>query len=309
MKILHKYKNGNVDITLYEDGTKIREWEGDQHIEYPESCDLKVTQFCDLDSVCVFCHEMSNKDGKHGNLSLIEKIWSSQLPGTEMAIGGGNCLAHPHIDQFLFNMSRKGIMPNITMNSLHLKRFAKQIRDLQQEKCFNGLGVSYRGKEYLKNMPLDIDYKYAVFHLILGLNDYEDCRAVIEWCRENHYKPKILLLGYKQFGNGIKHYSPELQVKIDAWKTLHLPKLMKVGGLTLSFDNLAIKQLELQKVIAPEKWDTFYLGDDGSHTMYCDAVTEVFARTSTSTKRYGLNTVETVQDMMKQIHEEIKNEG
>src|SRR5574339_82652 len=115
-KVLHKYINGNVDITIYEDGTKVREWEGDQRVDYPESCDLKITQYCDLDSVCVFCHEMSNKDGKHGDLDLIQKIWKNQPAGTELAIGGGNPLAHPDIAQFLFNITRQGIIPNLTIN-------------------------------------------------------------------------------------------------------------------------------------------------------------------------------------------------
>jgi len=321
-KVLHKYKNGNVDVTLLEDGTKIREWEGDQYVEFNESADLKVTQFCDLgdqynpktkefvakSKTCAFCHEQSNNIGKHGNLGLIEDIWASQQAGTELAIGGGNPLAHPHIDSFLYNMSRKGIIPNITMNMLHLKRFLKQIRDLQKEKCVYGMGVSYRGRDYLKNLPTTIDYTHVVFHMILGLNDYDDCKAVIDWCRENQVQPKLLLLGYKQFGNGIQHYSPELQGQIDAWQTIHLKRLMGVEGLTLSFDNLAIKQLELQSVMSKDQWDTFYLGDDGSHTNFVDSVTELFARSSTSTKRYPLSMVNNTREMMAIIHEEVKKD-
>lgn len=300
MKVLHQYTNGNVDVTIYEDGTKIREWEGDQYVEYPESCDLKITQYCDLDSICVFCHEMSNKDGKHGDLDLISKIWASQPAGTELAIGGGNPLAHPELSSFLFRMSRQGICPNLTINSLHLKKFSKLIRELQEEKCFYGMGISYRGAQYMKTLPLNISYDNAVFHMILGINDFDDCKSVIDWCKENHIKPKLLLLGYKQFGRGIDHYSEELQTKIDQWK-FHLVRLMALGGITLSFDNLAIKQLDLQKYLKRDEWDSFYLGDDGTHTFYVDAIKQEVARTSTSETRYKISEDDTTVSIFNKV--------
>lgn len=304
-KKLHTYQNGNVAVTLYEDGTQVREWEDNPIYSFPCHADVKITQYCDLDAVCVFCHEMSNKEGKHGDLELLEKVWSEQPAGTEMAIGGGNPLAHPDIYRFLYNITRKGIIPNLTINSLHLKRFSKLINQLQEDKCFYGMGISYRGKQYLKNLPTDISYKNAVFHMILGLNDLDDCKAVIEWCKENRVKPKLLLLGYKQFGNGIGHYSEELQQKIDAWQE-HLTELLETQGLTVSFDNLAIAQLGLQKFMSEKDWEQFYLGDDGTASLYVDAIKQEFAKTSTSTKRYPLSMVKNTKEMMAIIHEEIK---
>lgn len=54
-KILHQYQNGNVTTTIHSDGTKVNEWEGDMLVEFPSSCDLKITQFCDLSDICGFC--------------------------------------------------------------------------------------------------------------------------------------------------------------------------------------------------------------------------------------------------------------
>ena len=56
----------------------------------------------------------------------------------------------------------------------------------------------------------------------------------------------------------------------------------------VSFDNLAIEQLEVQRLMSREEWDEFYMGDDGSMTYYIDMVEQKFARSSTANfnKRY-----------------------
>ena len=46
----------------------------------------------------------------------------------------------------------------------------------------------------------------------------------------------------------------------------------------LSFDNLALEQLNIKKYVSPEDWKTHYMGDDGSFTMYIDLVKEEFAK-------------------------------
>ena len=52
MKKIANYKNGCVDVTIYDDGTKIREWDDEKYgiepeLEFPESCDVKITNFCE----------------------------------------------------------------------------------------------------------------------------------------------------------------------------------------------------------------------------------------------------------------------
>lgn len=77
-KLLHTYQNGNVTVTLYEDGTKVREWpDGESpRVTHPESCDLKITQYCDLDSICVYCFTPDTKimlgDGSTKNIRDIQ---------------------------------------------------------------------------------------------------------------------------------------------------------------------------------------------------------------------------------------------
>lgn len=304
-KLLHKYQNGNVAVEIYDDGTKIREWpDGESPVSvYPESCDLKITQYCDMDAICVYCHEMSNKQGAHGDLNAIDSIWASQMPGTELAIGGGNPLAHPDIEQFLFKMQARGIIANVTVNIMHMKKFSPMIRRFQANKLIYGLGISYRGPKSLNLLPDDIDYKNVVFHMIMGIHDLDDCRAVIEWCAARNITPKMLLLGYKTFGNGKNHYTPELIQTLDTWKNIYLKALLNGQDerLVVSFDNLAISQLDLKNQLQPEVWSELFQGEDGNHTFYIDAVKQEVARTSTSDVRYTYNHGDSIVDLFSKV--------
>lgn len=305
-KLLHSYKNGNVEVSLYEDGTKVREWPDNEapRVTHPESCDLKITQYCDLDSICGYCHEMSDRNGKHGDLSVIEKIWDSQFPGTELAIGGGNPLAHPGLTDFLRRMTAKGIIPNVTMNMLHMKKFGPTIKMYQDERLIYGLGISYRGADSLKYLPDDIDYRNVVFHMILGVHVLEDCMHVIQWCRARKIVPKILLLGYKTYGKGAAYYHKELQDKLDKWCADYLKALLQTDGIVVSFDNLAINQLCLKEQVSAEDWALLYQGEDGNHTFYVDAVKGEVARTSTSHWRYPISETDSIVDIFNKVKED-----
>ena len=67
----------------------------------------------------------------------------------------------------------------------------------------------------------------------------------------------------------------------------------------VSFDNLALKQLECKRLLSDEEWEQFYMGDDGSMTMYIDCVKEKFAKSSTSVERYNL--LDNIKDMFNEI--------
>ena len=80
-----------------------------------------------------------------------------------------------------------------------------------------------------------------------------------------------------------------------------LPKIVNDGWFKcISFDNLAIKQLEPNRLMSDEDYEEFYMGDDGSFTMYVDAVNRQFAQSSVSTNRYPL--MEDIKDMFDVVH-------
>ena len=61
---------------------------------------------------------------------------------------------------------------------------------------------------------------------------------------------------------------------------------------------------DVKNLVPQDKWDMFYMGDEGSSTMYVDMVNREFAANSTSETRYPL--LDNVEDMLKVIHQEKK---
>ena len=53
----------------------------------------------------------------------------------------------------------------------------------------------------------------------------------------------------------------------------------------VSFDNLAIEQLDVKRLFTNKGWDKFYMGDDFCSTMYIDAIKQNYAPTSRSSDR------------------------
>lgn len=53
----------------------------------------------------------------------------------------------------------------------------------------------------------------------------------------------------------------------------------------MSFDNLAIQQLQIERLLTKDAWSRLYMGDDFEYTMYIDAVNQVYAPSSTSQDR------------------------
>ena len=206
MELLNKYNNGNVSVSIYDDGTLIREYEGEPLPEFPSSMDIKITNYCN-GAFCQFCHEKSNPNGKHGDLNKLLEVISVLPGGAECAIGGGNALSHPDLIPFLQTLKDRGIIANITINEKHILEYNNLILDLINNDLVKGIGISYSDKSYLPNIvPIIKASNNIVFHLIMGLNKVDDIDTLESFCAEQNKKCKILILGYKQFGNGINYY-------------------------------------------------------------------------------------------------------
>ena len=70
----------------------------------------------------------------------------------------------------------------------------------------------------------------------------------------------------------------------------------------VSFDNLALEQLDV-KTLLGDKWNNFYMGDDGQFTMYIDAVTGTFGKSSTMPIADRLPITNNINDMFKIVKE------
>lgn len=276
-ELLNKYKNGNYRVEIYSDGTKYRIARTTKlKPKFPESMDLKITNYCDLG--CPMCHEMSTKEGKHGNLK--HHFFKTLKAGTELAIGGGNPLSHPGLEEFLIRMKKQGVICNMTVNQKHFMEENAKIFELSQRGLITALGISLSNSNDNMFIELVRSIKNTVLHVINGIfdkGDYENLK---------NKGLKVLILGYKKHGRGLVYYNDEVQSNME-WLKDSIHYVAK-GFDIASFDNLAIKQLYMRRFFSKNDWGTYYMGDDGRFTMYVDVVLGLFAKSSVAETRYHI---------------------
>ena len=136
--LLYNYKNGNCNVLIYDDGTKIREFPDNEHpyADLPESMDVKITNKCngvpDKNGIfhpCPFCHEKSLPSGEEGVFEPYKQLFSQLNPGTEIAIGGGCPITWTYIDDFLNylkDINFHGFGTNIVCHMISSIQLSKQ---------------------------------------------------------------------------------------------------------------------------------------------------------------------------------------
>lgn len=293
MNLLGIYKNGNFTTKMFSDGTKIRETKDDEFIpDFAENMDIKISNYCDMG--CKFCHEGSTKNGKHGDI-LNQKFIETLHPYQEVALGGGDVTSHPDLIPFLHKLKDRKVIVNMTVNQRHFGQKQELIKKLVDEKLIYGLGVSLINPTD-KFISLIQQYPNAVIHVINGILTPSDVEILSD------KNLKMLILGYKQLRRG----SDYLYKKFESITTKQMWLKENLGNIiehfkVVSFDNLAIEQLEVKRLMSQKEWDEFYMGDDGKITYYIDMVEQKFAKNSTADfdKRYDL--MDSVDEMFKKI--------
>lgn len=293
MELLGIYKNGNFTTKIFSDGTKVRETEDNEFVAaFAENMDIKISNYCDMG--CKFCHEGSTKNGRHGDI-LNEKFIETLHPYQEVALGGGDATSHPDLIPFLQKLKDRKVIVNMTANQKHFEQKQDLIRRLVDEKLIYGIGVSLVNPtdEFISLVK---QYPNAVIHVINGVLRPSDIEAL----SDNNLK--MLILGYKQLRRGNEWYNEDHEniVVKQMWLKENLAEIINHFKV-VSFDNLAIEQLEVQRLMSKEEWDEFYMGDDGTMTYYIDMVERKFARSSTADfdKRYDL--LDSVDEMFQKI--------
>lgn len=284
--LIGKYTNGNYKVMLLSDGTKIRYNELDNLTPaFAESMDVKLTDKCSVG--CAFCYEGCTPTGKHAD--IMNEPWIQSVhPYTELAING-NDMDHPQLEEFLKFMKKRKVIVSMTVNAKQFINNYDKIKQYAEQKLIYGIGVSVNtdiDDEILKKIA---EFDNAVVHMIAGilsedfLKKHEDILS----------KMKILVLGYKYVGRGINYKDQHDDVaKNIEWLKNNFIDLYKSDKFNLvSFDNLAIDQLELEKQIKehPElglNWENLYMGDDGEYSFYIDAVNCTFAKNSILSKDF-----------------------
>lgn len=279
--VLAKYKNGNVEVMLYDDGTKTREFEGIPLVTFPESIDIKISNDCDAG--CRWCHENSVPGGDNCDIDELFGALRPLPPGIEIALGGGNPLYHPKFKEILEGLKEMGFIANVTINNFHLSKFVVDLANYINHKLIYGVGISIPpGGDVIENIRciryLAERYESVVFHVIAGLNPV----AIIPWfMKVMERDPKILVLGYKKMGRGIKVPGGYENCMQEWYKNI----ANYFGKCYIAFDNLAISQLNIKRFFTDTGWQKFFMGEEFSHTCFIDAVKQEYAESSTSTKK------------------------
>jgi organic radical activating enzyme len=298
VKLLGKYQNGNYTVSIYDDGTKIRENDLDFfECATVEALDIKITNRCHRG--CKFCHENSTPDGNHCSDLLNIEFLKHLHPYAELAIGGGNPLEHPQLYDFLIQCKERQFIPSMTVHQYDFEENFDYLKKLCDDKLIYGLGISLMDVkptfiEKVKQIPS------AVIHVINGIVKINQLQAL----KNNNLK--ILILGYKEVRRGKDLYNNEKsKERIDFNKDelyQKLPQIINENWFNVvSFDNLSIKQLDVKRLMSDQEWEQFYMGDDGldgrgtSASMFVDVVEHKFAKNSCDLERFDL--MDTIEDM------------
>lgn len=273
------YQNGNAQIELHNDGTRIIQFENQLELDYPLNIDIRVATKCTFGlnpktgkSFCDFCHESATTDGDECDYqALMDKL--KGLPeGIELAVGGNNFTSGLY--EFILWCNLQGYVVNLTINQGHLKRDFEGIKHVLECGFIGGLGVSYRSSLKWDVTEFIVNHPNTVFHVITGIDTVEDVLSL----KEKGVK-KVLILGEKNFGFN--------KGKVDLTTQKHKEWFWWIGKLfdqfeVVSFDNLALEQLKMRRFFNEESWEIF---DQGEHSFYINAVDQYFAPSSRSPLR------------------------
>lgn len=295
MRVLGGYKNGNYRCVLFSDGTKVRHnnldfFEPDR----PESMDITISTYCEMG--CEFCYAGCSKNGKHADI-MSHSFIDNLEPYTELALNGNEPL-HPDLIPFLYKCKGLNLIPSLTVNQYTFMKNIGLLKRLSDDNLIYGLGISLKEPtdEFVDAVK---EFPNAVIHVINGIVTVEQMKKLA------HNNLKILILGYKTLCRGEQLYEHEGN-RIDALKQEFydtLPVVINEEWFeVVSFDNLAIKQLDPKRLMSKKEWDEFYMGDDGSFTMYVDLVKQEYAKSSTSTDCWPLeNNIKTMFDKVREV--------
>lgn len=297
MQLLSTYKNGNATISIYNNGTRILECEGEAKLQWPLNIDIRVSRKCAFGmnpstgkAVCGFCHESATTDGEDADLELLYSKLVGLPAGIELAIGVNGIT--DELVEFLAKCKQQGWIVNTTINQGHLRRDKHKIAALIDDNLIKGLGVSYRAG--MLEIPQKIlAYKNMVVHVIAGIDFIEDVKKLSEQGIK-----KILVLGEKDFGFNLGKVKIVSASHREWYRQVH--ELFKLFGV-VSFDNLALEQLNVKRFV--KDWETIYQYE---YSFYINAVDKYFAPSSRSADVQSYENGLTVEEYFSTIFPEFK---
>ena len=272
-------KNGNYWVGVnHWNGNRIRfNTTSDECIpEYPELIDLKITNKCNHG--CKFCYMGSNMKGQHADIKFLKSIIHNVSSSTdddykkrvEFAIGGGNVLLYPDLEELFIYMHENNHIINTTINVNDVKEICtnetfKRIFNMY----VNGVGISISNEndvEILNKYNINKVFKNIKFtlHLIPEMLGVETTRNIINEAKKHNYF-SVLFLGYKYNNRGAS-IVPEKFTNTDLY---NLFKDMYMIGVDTTFLNTYYDYISnnFEDELTCTK-------NEGEYSMYIDGVTK-----------------------------------
>ena len=289
-----QYQNGNSLIELHEDGTRIIQFEDTLQLDYPLNIDIRVSTKCAFGlnpntgkSFCSFCHESAITNGTECDYKYLREKLEGLPKGIELAIGANDVTVE--LCGFLHWCKSRDYIVNLTINQGHIKRDETTIKSLIEYNLIKGLGISYRPSLNWRVPQFVLDYEHTVVHVIAGIDSIEDVLLL----KDKGVK-KVLVLGEKNFG--FNEGKVDLTIRSHREWYWWIAKLFSTFDI-VSFDNLALEQLNIKRFFSDKNWETF---NQGEHSFYINAVEKYFAPSSRSNDKTDWTKM-SIKDYFKQI--------
>jgi hypothetical protein len=289
--VIAQYKNGNADITITEDGTREIEYEDVLNLDSPLNIDIRVSSQCSFGmnprtgkAFCSFCHESATTDGVECDYNILRDKLIGLPKGIELAIGCNKMTSE--LRKFIFWCDMMGYIVNLTVNQGHLKQF-DMIRALVECGAIKGLGISYRSSLPFTVPQYILEYEHTVFHVICGIDSYHEVEAL-----RKQGVNKVLCLGEKDFGFNLGKVDLTTKKHKEWYWWIH--KMFSVFDV-VSFDNLALKQLNIKRFFTDDNWEVF---NQNEHSFFLNAVNKTIHPSSRSNDSISWDNI-TLKDYFK----------
>lgn len=298
----YQYWNGNGYCELNKkNGTMITTVLTDEPFkaEFPLNMDVHTSDRCIMG--CEFCYANCTKEGKHADIKGLIADTNSFIysihEGTELALNGNEPI-HPDMELLLQFCKDRNIIANLTVNEVTLLTHTEQLENWLDNGLIHGIGIS---PKLFSDDMIKFCQKHptAVLHTIAGVTTPDEFKTIMD------KDLKVLVLGYKTFGRGIEYILNESETISDNtnWLQNNIQDFVKHFKV-VSFDNLAVTQLNVKAWLSEEQWETFYRGDDGNHTLFVDLVNMSFAKNSMQPRSSHYAVLPTTEEMLKVIQNE-----
>ena len=271
--IIGTYQNGNYTTAIYSDGTRIRTTEADEFVpDFAECMDVQISSKCD--NRCPWCYAGCTPDGQIANLRAYEPLFATVHPYTEFAINMNFPLSDD-FDWFLSYMRERRVIVNATVAQTDFIAHKDEIGYYTDNKFIHGIGVSLMDSGNKRFLALAPKFPNLVVHVIAGIFTEHDLDRLA------NRDLKLLILGYKHTGRGFGYavdHNEDVERNIQ-WAHDNVKQIVD-GFKAVSFDNLALEQLEMRRFMTDAEWNEFYSGGEGEFTYYIDLVNGTFAMNS-----------------------------